>query len=387
MRDVWNYPLNALTVKKLTLSFVFLVVGLGAYSALTYAAYYLSGLDISRVWNLHHLFPVPLWAKSFPAYIAERGGKFLLETDWSKFGTLSKAVWSFGVLLLLWAYFTAGIGVSKLELESQRGDPFYPLPSAFKEAIKRSGLFWTTALVLIGVGIVVVVVHALTSVWGRVPGLFYPAVVVILLTFGFLVLLSLLLIYMLVGWAFVLIYGPAVSVSMEGDTFDLYYEGFSIFNEKLHRFVLYEVWIYSLKVVAFSIFTFALFKAVRLSARILEFLLPRFKFVYYPALFHFTLPQLPYPVAYYLAFILPMDVYAPTNTPIPTSTTYAFSLVFDVWMLVFLLVALSYWTSLTWTGRLHTYARILKEKDGIDIFKVRPVASLSEVRDGGKEVR
>ncbi len=140
-------------------------------------------------------------------------------------------------------------------------------------------------------------------------------------------------------------------------------------------------------VVAFSIFTFALFKAVRLSARILEFLLPRFKFVYYPALFHSTLPQLPYPVAYYLAFILPMDVYAPTNTPVPTSTTYAFSLVFDVWMLVFLLVALSYWTSLTWTGRLHTYARILKEKDGIDIFKVRPVASLSEVRDGGEEVR
>jgi len=192
---------------------------------------------------------------------------------------------------------------------------------------------------------------------------------------------------MLVGWAFVLIYGPAVSVSMEGDTFDLYYEGFSIFNEKLHRFVLYEVWIYSLKVVAFSIFTFALFKAVRLSARILEFLLPRFKFVYYPALFHFTLPQLPYPVAYYLAFILPMDVYAPTNTPVPTSTTYTFSLVFDVWMLIFLLVALSYWTSLTWTGRLHTYARILKEKDGIDVFKVRPVASLSEVRDGGEEVR
>jgi len=387
MRDLWNYPLNALTVKKLTLSFVFLVVGLGAYSALTYAAYYASGLDVSRVWNLHHLFPVPLWAKSFPVYVAERGGKFLLETDWSKFSALGKGVWFFGVLLLLWAYFMAGIGVSKLELESHRGDPFYPLPSAFKEAIKRSGLFWTTALVLLGVGIVVVVVHTLTSIWGRVPGLFYPAVVVILLTFGFLVLLSLLLIYMLVGWAFVLIYGPAVSVSMEGDTFDLYYEGFSIFNEKLHRFVLYEVWIYSLKVVAFSIFTFALFKAVRLSARILEFLLPRFKFVYYPALFHFTLPQLPYPVAYYLAFILPMDVYAPTNTPVPTSTTYTFSLVFDVWMLIFLLVALSYWTSLTWTGRLHTYARILKEKDGIDVFKVRPVASLSEVRDGGEEVR
>jgi len=107
MRDLWNYPLNALTVKKLTLSFVFLVVGLGAYSALTYAAYYASGLDVSRVWNLHHLFPVPLWAKSFPVYVAERGGKFLLETDWSKFSALGKGVWFFGVLLLLWAYFMA----------------------------------------------------------------------------------------------------------------------------------------------------------------------------------------------------------------------------------------------------------------------------------------
>ncbi|NPA80295.1 MAG: hypothetical protein GXO29_04525 [Thermotogae bacterium] len=383
MRSLWNYPLRALTVKKITLAFVFLGVGLALYSLLTYAAYLLAGLDISRVWNLHHLFPVPVWAKSFPVYVAERGGKVLLESDWSKFSPLSRGIWILALLSLLWMYFTAGIGVSRLELESMRGQPFYPLSEAFKESLRKSGLFWTTALLLLGVALVVLVVHAIPSVWGRIPSLFYLSAILITLTFGLLVVLSLLVIYMLIGYAFVLIYGPAVAVAMEGDTFDLYYEGFSIFNEKLHRFVLYEVWIYALKVVAWAFFTFVLFRAVRLSILLLEFLLPRFKFLYYPAVFLFNPPQMPYPLAYVLAWILPSEIFVHRVAPKPTTTTYIFGVAFDVWILIFLIVSAAYWASLTWTGRLHTYGRILKEKDGIDIFAIKPKASLEEVRDGG----
>ncbi|NPB03873.1 MAG: hypothetical protein GXO39_05610 [Thermotogae bacterium] len=384
---MWNYPLRALTVKKLLLAFLFLMVGLFLYSLLTYLSYYMAELDLSRVWNLHHLFPVPIWAKSFPEYIAERGGKVLFPTDWSRFPPVSKVIWSLGVIFLLWTYFSAGIGVAKLEVEAQRGDPFYPLSSALKEALKRSGLFWTTMGVPVGVGVVVVIVHAIPAVWGRLNILFYPATLLITVLFGFLVILSLLFIYVLAGYVMVLLYGPVVSVAMEGDTFDLFYEGFSILNEKLHRLVFYETWFNLLRFVAFSLFTFFLFRAVRLSAILLEFLLPRFKFVYYPALSHFTLPQLPYILSYYLAFILPMDIYAPLKRPVPLPTTYTLSLLFDVWMLVFLVVSLSYWVSLTWTGRLYSYAHLLKEKDGIDIFAVRPVASLEELRNEGKEVR
>ncbi len=380
--DLWNYPFRALTVKKLTLSFVFLSFGLLLYSAFTYVAYHISGLDVGRVWESQHFFPIPLWAKTFPEYIAERGGKVVFTTDWERFTFLGKAVWTSGVFLLVWAYFMAGIGVSRLELEFHRGDPFYPLTAAFRESLRKGGLLWTSALLLLAVSLLVLLVHSLVSLWGRITPLFYVSSALIILTYGFLVLLSLLLIYVLVGFAFVLIYGPAVSVAMEGDTFDLYYEGFSIFNEKLHRFILYEVWIYALKVISFSVFTFVLFRAVRLSAVFLEFLLPRFKFVYYPKLFLFNVPTLPKPVSLWLAYILPLDVYAPMTSPVPLKLSAIFSTVFGVWMLVFLVIALSYWCSLTWTGRLHTYARLLYEKDGIDVFKVKPMGDLKEVEGG-----
>jgi len=374
MKKILQYPISALTFKKLTLSFVFLSIGLALYSLLTYLSYYLSSLDIHRVWEIHGLFPIPVWAKTFPEYIAERGGKFVLHTDWSKFNLISKVIWFLAFYSLIYSYFSAGIGISRLVIESERGDPFYPLRDALKESFKKSGLVFTTLLTLLLSFVIVAVIHGLISIIGRIPNAFYLDVVLIILTFPFLAVLSLLFLYMCIGFIIGILVGPIVATSLEGDTFDIFYEGFSIFNERFFKFAFLEIVNFIIKLLSFSLFTYLVFQSLLLSAKLIIFFLPRFKFVFYPNLNLISFPQLHPILSKYFSLIIPAEFFVEHIQPVSSPTTYIFSVIFSVWFVVFLIVCLSFWLSLTWTGRTYVYAEIVKDKDGIDIFSSKPKA-------------
>ncbi len=372
MKNIINYPVSSLTFKKMFIGFVFVLIGFGAYSTFTYIAYHVSGLDIHGVWEIHGLFPVPIWAKTFPSYISERGGKFLLESDWSKFNIYGKVLWFVGLYLLLYSYFSSGIGISRLVVEDGRGDPFYPLKEALKESFVKSGLFITLTLTLLLSFSVVFVLHFVVAVPGNIRPLFYPVSIFVIILLPFLITLSLLFVYMLMGFAVSILVGPVVATSMEGDTFDILYEGFSIINERGLKFAILEILSFVVKIISFSIFTFAVFKATSISGKILTFVLPRFKFIFYPHIDLISLPQLPPLLSKYFSIIIPGEYFVPHSSPLPSPPSNTLAWVVAFWMVMILMTSFAFYISLTWTGRTYVYANILKDKDGVDIFKTKP---------------
>gem|GEM_PF-3423378 len=226
MMDIINSPYKALTVKKISIALIFVSLGLALYSLFTYIAYFSSGLDIFRVWEIHRFFPIPTWAKTFPEFIAERGGDVFFRTDFDRFNLAGKALWFLGIYLLVFSYFCAGIGISRLNLEEKRGDPFYPFLDALMESFKKSGLFITTTLTLLSSFLLLLFFHLLFSFTANFKPLFYPTAIILILAFPFLFILSAMFLYMLVGFLVGIIYGPITATSFEGDTFDIFYEGF-----------------------------------------------------------------------------------------------------------------------------------------------------------------
>ncbi len=346
MKNIINYPVSSLTFKKMFIGFVFVLIGFGAYSTFTYIAYHVSGLDIHGVWEIHGLFPVPIWAKTFPSYISERGGKFLLESDWSKFNIYGKVLWFVGLYLLLYSYFSSGIGISRLVVEDGRGDPFYPLKEALKESFVKSGLFITLTLTLLLSFSVVFVLHFVVAVPGNIRPLFYPVSIFVIILLPFLITLSLLFVYMLMGFAVSILVGPVVAIL--------------------------EILSFVVKIISFSIFTFAVFKATSISGKILTFVLPRFKFIFYPHIDLISLPQLPPLLSKYFSIIIPGEYFVPHSSPLPSPPSNTLAWVVAFWMVMILMTSFAFYISLTWTGRTYVYANILKDKDGVDIFKTKP---------------
>lgn len=372
MKGILYYPYKALTVKKISLAFVWVLIGAFLYSFLTYSAYYVSGMDISRVWEISGPFPIPIWAKTFPKYLAERGGHVLFPTDFESFSLLGKVLWFLGVYGVIYSYFSAGIGISRFVVEDERGDPFYPFLEALKESFKKSGLFITSTLTLISSFIILLIIHFIISVWANIEGLFYLTGIIIIITFPFLVVLSALLLYLFLGFLSVIIFGPIVSSSMEGDTFDLFYEGFTILNERLIKAIFLEGINFAVKLFSFSLFSYVFLRSVLLSMKILTFISPRLKFILYSNIDMVSFPQLHPLLSLYFAFIIPREFFVPISTPIPSPITNAFSMVFSVWFFVFMFVCLAVYISLTWTGRTYVYREMVKDKDGLDIFAIKP---------------
>ncbi|MEO0138547.1 MAG: hypothetical protein ABIL16_05595 [candidate division WOR-3 bacterium] len=372
MKGILYYPYKALTVKKISLAFIWVLIGAVLYSSFTYLAYYVSGLDLSRVWEINGLFPIPIWAKTFPKYLPERGGNVLFPTDFEVFNFWGKVLWFLGVYGVIYSYFSAGIGISRFVIEEERGDPFYPFLDALKESFKKSGLFITSTLTVISSFVIVIIVHLLISLWGNFKGLVYLTGAVLIIVFPFLVVLSALFLYLILGFLSVVIFGPVVSTSMEGDTFDLFYEGFTILNERLVKAIFLEGINFAVKIFSFSLFSYVFLRAVLLSLKILTLISPRLKFILYSNIDLVSFPQLHPLLSQYFAFIIPREFFVPIATPIPSPLTNTFSIVFSVWFFVFMFVCSAVYVSLTWTGRTYVYREMVKDKDGLDIFAIKP---------------
>jgi hypothetical protein len=61
------------------------------------------------------------------------------------------------------------------------------------------------------------------------------------------------------------------------------------------------------------------------------------------------------------------------GTPIPTPLTDAYSKVLSLWYVFALILCLAVFVSLSWTGRVFVYRELVKDKDGIDIFSIKPM--------------
>jgi len=372
MMGIINSPYKALTVKKISIALIFLSLGLALYSLFTYLAYFSSGLDIFRVWEIHRFFPVPTWAKTFPEFIAERGGDVFFRTDFDRFNLMGKALWFLGIYLLVFSYFCAGIGISRLTLEEKRGDPFYPFLDALKESFKKSGLFITTTLTLLSSFFLLLFFHLLFSFTANFKPLFYPTAIILIFAFPFLFILSAMFLYMLVGFLVGIIYGPITATSFEGDTFDIFYEGFTVLNERPFKALFLEILNLIVSLAVFSAFSFLFLRAVILTSKILTFFAPSLKFLLYPNIDLGSLPQLHPYLSNFLSLILPKEFLVFVGTPIPTPLTDAYSKVLSLWYVFALILCLAVFVSLSWTGRVFVYRELVKDKDGIDIFSIKP---------------
>ncbi len=372
MKEILNFHYRALSVKKVSLALIFVSLGIIFYSLFSYMAYFVSGLDLMRVWEIHHIFPVPPWAKTFPEYLKESGGEVIFKTDFDRFNLAGKFLWFLGLYLLIFSYFCAGIGISKLTIEERRGDPFYPFFGALKESLKRSGLFLTTTLTLIFAFFLVLFVHFLFSFTANFKPLFYPTSLILILSFPFLAILSAMFLYMVLGFLVGILFGPITSVAFEGDTFDIFYEGFTVLNERPFKAFFLEVLNLAISIAVFSAFSFIFLRALLFTNVILTFFAPRLKFVLYPNIDMGSLPQLHPILSSYFSIIFPKEFLVFVSTPIPSSLTDLYSKVIAVWYILAMLLCFAVFVSLSWTGRVFVYWELVRDKDGIDIFSIKP---------------
>ena len=372
MREIINFPYKALSVKKVSIALFFVFFGFLLYSTFSYLAYFASDLDLSRVWEIHGFFPIPPWAKTFPEFVVERGGDVIFKTDFERFNILSKFLWFFGLYLLAFSYFCAGIGISRLVVEERRGDPFYPFLDALKESFKKSGLFITTNLTLLSSLLLLSLIHFIFSFTANFKPLFYPTVSILIISFPFLVILSAMFLYMFLGFLVGIYYGPITAVAFEGDTFDIFYEGFTVLNERAIKALFLEFLNIIVSLAAFSAFSFIFLRAVLLTGRILTLFAPNLKFVLYPNIDLASLPQLHPTLSNLLSYIFPKEFMVFVSTPIPSPLTDIYSKTLSVWYIFALLICIAVFVSLSWTGRVFVYWELVKDKDGIDIFSIKP---------------
>jgi hypothetical protein len=120
VRDVFRAPRLALSAKKILLQFIGFVVGYLGYLIFTYLAFISSGVEFSKIWKYHGLFPL----SGFPF------------EEWYSWG-----IFLFGCLIALICWLLASTMVGKVTYEQLKGDDFY----SSKEALRFLKKHWTPA--------------------------------------------------------------------------------------------------------------------------------------------------------------------------------------------------------------------------------------------------
>jgi len=151
-KDIFRAFRFGFSAKKIWVGFEGLLFGWLGYMVLGYLAYLVSGTSIAAVWENFRLLPMPDAVAALPAFNV--GGWIL---------------WAVGVVWLVFAALTAGVAISKLTYEQLRGDEFFEVKEAWKQALKSLGALIATP-VLLGLFIVLLLAAGLLlGLIGRIP--------------------------------------------------------------------------------------------------------------------------------------------------------------------------------------------------------------------------
>ncbi len=209
-------------------------------------------------------------------------------------------------------YIFSRLIISKLTYEQIKGDFFYEIKRAFIFSLKNIPKY-IGFLILIAISLILS--FSLFYLFFLVSKLH---TILLYISFPFMLFFAVLIFYILIG----LIMSESVGINaistQEYDGFDVFFESFSLFNNQVHRFLLYK-----LITVAFSIIGFAIMLSVL------------------------------YLVISFIGFFLKLD-----KLHILYILTY--------------LIAISYGFGILFIGDLISYLILVYKRDGFDLSKLEP---------------
>ena len=249
-KDIFRAFRLGFNAKKIWVGFQGLLFAWIGYTGITYLAYWLSGADLLNIWSCYKLFPMPASCCADPTWV------------WWIW-----LIWTVGVVWFVFVSMVAGIAISKLTYEQLRGDEFYEVKEAWKQAIKSAGALIATPI-LLGLFIVLLLAAGLLlGLIGRIPAA-GEVIVGVLALLAFAV--SLFIIYLIVVFFFTFTISPAVIGTTKSDAFDNLFEVFSCVSDQSWRLIWYQLMLLVFIVVGISLLTFFSWKAIQLGRWVMD---------------------------------------------------------------------------------------------------------------------
>ncbi|MBN2378192.1 hypothetical protein JXM67_00095 [candidate division WOR-3 bacterium] len=248
-KDIFRAFRLGFSAKNIWVGFQGLLFAWLGYAGVTYLAYWVSGVNVADIWGAYRLFPMP-------------GCTFTADWAWWVW-----IIWAVGVVWFVFVSMVAGIAISKLTYERLRGDEFYEVKEAWKQAIKSAGALIATPI-LLGLFIVLLLVAGiLLGLLGRIP--FAGELIVgIFAVFAFAV--SLFIVYLIIVFFFTFTISPAVIGTTRSDAFDNLFEVFSCVSDQSWRLIWYQLMLLVFTVVGMAILLFFSAKAVQLGRWVVD---------------------------------------------------------------------------------------------------------------------
>lgn len=241
-KDLFRSFRLGFSAKKIWVGFVGLLFGWLGYAVLGYLGYWVSGVKIAQIWEAFRLVPMP-----------QAAGLGFTAWGW--------VLWAVGFVWLVLVAMVAGMAISKLTYEQLRGDEFFEVREAWKQAFKSAGALIATPILL---GLFVALLLAgglLLGLVGRIP---YAGEIMVGLLAVPAFAVALFVVYLVVVLLFTLTIGPAVIGTTRSDAFDNLFEVFSCVNDQPWRLVWYQFLLVIFALVGIAVLAFASVKALQL---------------------------------------------------------------------------------------------------------------------------
>lgn len=139
------------------------------------------------------------------------------------------------LVLTIIYYVFSKIAISKITYEELKGDYFYEVQKAIVFSAKSMLRFFGFLLIVLISLSLLIILTFLTSLIAKLH------IIVLYLTFPIILFISILVVYLLLGTILGETIGIACISTQDFDSFDVFFETFSMLNNQIHRAILYKV--------------------------------------------------------------------------------------------------------------------------------------------------
>ncbi len=349
-KDIPRAARFGFSAKKIGVMVEALFVSSIAYAVLSYISLLASGWNIKEIWQAFRFIPTPQFS------------------ELTRLGGLIQYVAIFVFLVIMMFY---GVAVSKITFEQLKGNEFYEISKARKFAFKegRAVVFAPiTILLIIGA---ILLMGVILGLIGKIP---YLGEIFLLLSsvpafFGVL-----LIVYLAAAFVVSLFISAAIVGSTKSDTFDTLFEVFSVLNEQNWRFLIYELLLWAVMIVAGAIWVFAIGRALYIAHAVLgASWLMGDKYVTLERIAHYYL-SVPDGLVNSLRpfFNVTMTtpiLYRPYSLPDANIVMQIVGFLFGILLYAIVFMALGYMLSIFWVGNTISYVVITKKKDDLNLLE------------------
>jgi hypothetical protein len=241
-QDVFRAGRLGFSPRKIGVAVKGIFYGALIYSILSYIALVVSGMNYKVIWQTYRLIPAPF-----------------VQGNLNLIGLI---IYIVACIVALFFYLVTLTAICKITFEQLKGDEFYEGREAWSFAKKNwKGAFGSPVFLAIIIAVLLLVGFVMGLVF-KIPHV--GPVFIGLFSFP-LIAAAFFIIYLTIVAGVVLLVAPAVVSATDSDTFDTVFEAFSLINDQIWRFIIWELLLLLTTVVCVFVFAFLTKKALWLT--------------------------------------------------------------------------------------------------------------------------